>query len=189
MRDLIDRTIDRYARWLLAYAGRAVVWSLTRLARHYAIPRDLVLKTAATMVRRLEADISAMCSYQKSEAQILSERLGRRYDPGMALNEATERALTLKAEAATRAFMASPPSPRLAAAVERGDVQSGTVRIKLDGSDDSWVKLAAQQRANPDPMIDNHPTLTKEQLAALEVQKRSARQLVERSAPKGDHSL
>jgi hypothetical protein len=34
--------------------------------------------------------------YQKSEAEVLNERLSRRYDPGMALNEAAKRAIEQK---------------------------------------------------------------------------------------------
>jgi hypothetical protein len=40
-------------------------------------------------------------SHYDSEVDIVSDRLSRRYDPGMALNEATERALAKKREDST----------------------------------------------------------------------------------------
>lgn len=41
-------------------------------------------------------NVSAYISFQKSEKEILTERLGRRYDIGLAMNESAQRAMEEK---------------------------------------------------------------------------------------------
>jgi hypothetical protein len=156
--------------WLERQAARFIVWR--HVCRNRPEDRRLVQGFVTNALGHVTNDIAAMLEYQATEAEILNRRLGRRYDPGMAVNEATERALKAKQQVQERPMhdVLGVPAPK----------------IRLDGSDASWAALAAAQKARPDPMIDNHPTLSRQQKAALEFQKRYQRDLVERAQPKGD---
>lgn len=182
IRKLIDRTIDFHARVLLSWASDNMEWALMRLARRYPMPKDILRTKVRLMIGTLQRDVEQLATFYESEVQIQTRRLGRRYDPGMALNEATERALKAKALTGRGdgAYAAHAAQQTGAAAL------TSDPAIKLDGSDASWAALAKRQRDNPDLSINNHPTLLPQQEAALEFQKNSARQNVERSQSKGD---
>jgi len=106
--------------WLERQAERYVVWCLARRARRDGHDVEHVRTFAQRALAQLPADITAMCVYQESEAAVLTKRLGRRYDPGLALNEATNRALDAKQAAVVTTLSAT----QLAAL----EVQKQTVR-------------------------------------------------------------
>lgn len=81
--------------------GRAVyLWALVS-EQPTEIDRQKFSALAGREIDAIRETVVAHFDYQDSEARILSERLARRYDPGMALNEATNRALEAKAAAKT----------------------------------------------------------------------------------------
>lgn len=108
----------------------------------------------------IDTDLEAMSLFHKSEQQILSERLGRRYDPGAALNEAAERALAAKRAAGGKI------------------VTPADTKVQVD---DFWSQEAARQQAaraaSPEPTFEQ----TSNQKRALEHQKRYLKGIVEKS--------
>lgn len=95
------------------YAARVFTWALVRQAER----RGLNLHTARAVAQREVAAISATIResecWQMDEQRILTERLGRRYDLGMAMNESANRALEAK-----KAAKAGADVPRLTAGQE-----------------------------------------------------------------------
>jgi hypothetical protein len=77
----------------LRLAGDALVWLLVRSAKVYGW-RELaeVRRVAQREVWAIAESITGHFEYQTTERQILTERLTRRFDVGMAMNEATNRA-------------------------------------------------------------------------------------------------
>lgn len=86
--------------FLLNLAQRFFVWALYRSLRQTKVkfhPMNRLHLIIANEVACVRDSIIGFCAYQFTETEILTERLGRRYDVGMAMNEATNRALVLKA--------------------------------------------------------------------------------------------
>ncbi len=61
-------------------------------------PRDLY-QIVEREVTAVADSVFAYAEWQKEEVAILTDRLTRRYDVGMAMNEATQRAMKARAEA------------------------------------------------------------------------------------------
>lgn len=74
-------------------ARRLLIWALDRrLAREcYFEPHNLY-PVIEREIRAIEKTIAAAAEWQVDEIKVLTERLTRRYDVGMAMNEATQRA-------------------------------------------------------------------------------------------------
>lgn len=82
---------------------------IARAVYAWAIMRDLKIKTLSNEwnyahtkdivdreLRAIEETVLAAHSYQKKESEIVADRLARRFDPGMILNEVANRALEAK---------------------------------------------------------------------------------------------
>lgn len=98
--------------WIKGRARRVYLWALVA-EQPTEMDRAKFAALAEREIDAIRETIVAHFDYQDSEARILSERLARRYDPGMALNEATNRALEAKA-AAKAAGMGLTPKQELA---------------------------------------------------------------------------
>lgn len=80
-------------------ARSAYVWAFGEV--HYRLRVDPLdwERLLPLMVRELDAiedSVTKRVSWEAAEREILNERLMRRYDPGMALNEAFQRAIEAK---------------------------------------------------------------------------------------------
>jgi hypothetical protein len=82
--------------FLRRQAGRAYVALLVREAKERGFEPVKARRLAWSEVAAIPDTLVAHFDYQKSEATILSERLARRFDPGMAVNEAAQRAIAAK---------------------------------------------------------------------------------------------
>lgn len=188
-------------RLALAYADRCIYWA-ARLGK-YALLRKLDLMgypqrdRVGTLLDReiaaLAPSVEAYLTHQRTEIEILRARLARRYDPGAALNEATERAIKAKQIAfdANVHPQTGVPLPEVHGRVSERMREGETLRVLAEELkakygdkpevEDFWTREAARQRveraANPEPA----QPLTKAQLAALEMQKHSARKAIENS--------
>lgn len=93
-------------RLILAICGRLYVWALVReiMAPNLDVPLDA--REARRLVWRelgaIRETVIEHARYQDREARILNDRLSRRYDPGMAVNEAANRAIAAKQAAGER---------------------------------------------------------------------------------------
>lgn len=74
-------------------AQRLYVWAICAAAAHR--PRRLVERE----VKAVPETVDASLAYQNREQETLTVRLSRRYDIGMAMNEAANRAMADKATA------------------------------------------------------------------------------------------
>lgn len=162
--------LANYNHWL-EIAGRLGKWALLNKLDLMGYPqRDRVGALLDREIAALGPSVEAYLTHQKTEIEILRARLSRRYDPGAALNEATERAIkakgvAMRATASTEGLLMS----------ERDD------DAPKPGEPDFWEREAARQRAareaKPEPMLE----LTKTQQDALEGQKERARMLIRNS--------
>ena len=182
--------------------------------------RDRVGALLDREIAALGPSVEAYLTHQKTEIEILSARLSRRYDPGAALNEATERAIEAKktvmachvvqgevvpdlfrrvnekmaaGHALHARIRAAPPGAVIEVTNDESEAYHGTTGNAPLGKelhdaahfevpkpiDDFWTREAAHQRKehenNPAPL----QPLTKNQEAALEFQKRSAKAAIE----------
>ena len=86
----------------MAHAERILWRKISRDLLHMSLVEEvkidwrLARKILQTQLSALSEDVCQAVFYQMGEAKILDARLGRRYDPGMALGEATKRALEAK---------------------------------------------------------------------------------------------
>lgn len=64
------------------------------------VPKGVDLDTARALVRReidlIAGTVHGAITWHRSEVDLLADRLSRRYDPGLALQEATNRAIEAK---------------------------------------------------------------------------------------------
>lgn len=94
-------------QFVLRMAGHVYLWALMRTLRGATPDEALRLAESRRIAQRelaaIPDTIRAHFNYQISETRILSERLARRYDVGMALNEAAARAIAEK-QAAKQEF-------------------------------------------------------------------------------------
>jgi len=91
--DVVSVTFWRLVKKL---ADVASVASISHMAKSHGFD---VVETRRVAKREVDAiwdSLSAHLDYQTTEAQILNERLARRYDFGMAMNEAANRAIAAK---------------------------------------------------------------------------------------------
>lgn len=79
--------------WLTKLFGTLYVWSILRECRNVGWDVGKARDVARREVWAVPESIRAYFLHQKTEADILTERLGRRYDLGSALNEAANRAM------------------------------------------------------------------------------------------------
>lgn len=86
----------RFSAFLNSLPGRIYIHFLVRGAIRQGWDATEARRIAAREVAAAPESILAHFEYQRSEADILSERLARRYDPGMALSEAANRAIAQK---------------------------------------------------------------------------------------------
>ena len=162
--------LANYNRWL-SVAERIGKWALLNKLDLMGYPqRDRVGALLDREIAAIAPSVEAYLTHQRTEIEILSARLSRRYDPGAALNEATERAIKDKklvaaAHVVTEGLLMS----------ERGD------DAPKPGDPDFWEKEAARQRKaralQPEPLLE----LTKTQEDALEAQKKRASILIRNS--------
>lgn len=94
-------------RLILAVCGRLYIWALVRdlLAdppEDVTLDKREVRRLAWRELSAIRASIVEHWRYQDREARILNDRLSRRYDPGMAVNEAANRAIQAKRAAGER---------------------------------------------------------------------------------------
>lgn len=82
--------------WLISKLMPVKVWLLMREAKRLGWNLSETERLAKRELDAVQESIRAHFEYQISEVEILSQRLGRRYDPGMALNEAANRAIAQK---------------------------------------------------------------------------------------------
>ena len=86
--------------FILRMAARLYLWALMRTLRGGVQDESCRLAESGRIGQReldaIPETIRAHFNYQISETRILSERLARRYDVGMALNEATNRTIVEK---------------------------------------------------------------------------------------------
>lgn len=82
--------------WMIAKLMRVKIWTLMRSGKRRGWNSKETERLAKRELAAVQESIRAHFEYQTSEADILSERLSRRYDPGMALNEAANRAMVQK---------------------------------------------------------------------------------------------
>lgn len=177
---------------LLDLAGRLGRWALLRKLDLMGYPqRDRVGALVDREIAAIAPSVEAYLTHQRTEIEILSARLSRRYDPGAALNEATERAIRAKGTAMQCNVFDGQPVPeflgRVSEHVRRSDdlrVLAEELKAKYGDKpeiEDFWTREAARQReernASPEPMQE----LTKTQKAALEGQKERARMLIRNS--------
>lgn len=123
------------------------------------------------MLARIPADLRTSIEFTVTETEILSKRLAQRFDPGMALNEATERAMAAKKASADYVDPGAAPPPRLYNDVVTVD---DIKNIKLDGSPNSWAELA---KLNKRP--HENTELTGTQQAALGIQAKQLKRRIE----------
>lgn len=98
---------NRIRHWVLQHiertAGAVFLWAATQDARRYGLGWNTDMAMLRRLARReldaIPESVEAFFLHQKTEQKILIERLGRRYDLGLALNEAANRALAEKKEA------------------------------------------------------------------------------------------
>jgi hypothetical protein len=95
---------DRVARW----GAALLTWALTDRAKHdVSIMSDtdgpFTPREMAYFEKHLQLELDGLYNmaatqaiWQRGEAEILDARLARRFDPGVALNEAFNRAVTAK---------------------------------------------------------------------------------------------
>ena len=175
---------------LLDIAGRLGKWALLRKLDLMGYPqRDRVSALLKREIAAIGPSVEGYLTYQKTEIEILSERLSRRYDPGAALNEATERAIRAKGTATKCHVWDGEVVPNDFARVnehirEGIDLRVLAEELKAKYGDkpevaDFWTREARRQRAaraaNPEPM----QPLTETQKAALEHQKRAVKRMIE----------
>ncbi len=84
--------IDFIEKW----SARVLVWALCRQAEGRNWDLQVARRVANREVRAISETIGAAACWHKSETEILTERLGRRYDLGMALSESANRAIAQK---------------------------------------------------------------------------------------------
>lgn len=85
-----------FVRWLRGHAENVLIWCLCREAEATGYDLNKARYLAAKEVRGTTAALNATIHYQKAEAAAQEERLTRRFDIGMALNEAANRAMDEK---------------------------------------------------------------------------------------------
>lgn len=175
---------------LLDIAGRLGRWALLRKLDLMGYPqRDRVGALLDREIAAIAPSVEAYLTHQRTEIEILSARLSRRYDPGAALNEATERAIRAKDTAMKAHAPHGAVFPELLGRVNERMLEGRDLRVlaeelkakygPLHGAlpaeeEDFWTKEARRQRearaANP----ETPQPLTKRQEAALDIQKRTA---------------
>ena len=179
---------------LLDIAGRLGKWALLNKLDLMGYPqRDRVGALLDREIAALGPSVEAYLTHQRTEIEILSARLSRRYDPGAALNEATERAIRAKKTALTanltpgRTVVLSELDGRVNERMAEGrDLRVLAEELKAKYGDkpeveDFWTREAARQREartlNPEPVQE----LTKTQKAALEYQKSAVQRTIANS--------
>ncbi len=101
------------------YSMRLAAWLVARVTfRVYGGQKDQIYKLAVSEINDLPKIIDRAITYQKNELEILSERLSRSYDPGMALNEAYNRVAVQKQKARQEAAGIMPLTSKQLAALE-----------------------------------------------------------------------
>lgn len=84
---------------LLRLAEDIYIWATMRaLRKELGVVRADDERVLRNEIRAVQESILYYINYQSQEASILNERLSRRFDPGMALQEATNRAIEAKKE-------------------------------------------------------------------------------------------
>jgi hypothetical protein len=121
-------------RFLLGIAAGLFVDALTAVLAEEPDPEDWDLhpldpveveQLAWRELRAIEASILAHYDFQNREQRILTERLGRRFDLGLALNEAAARAIAEKHAIVPPGY----PTPRQLDALEvQAETLMATVR-------------------------------------------------------------
>lgn len=105
--------------WLDRTALRIAAWLVTRVTvNRTGFLRERVVDVATNEINDLPAIIREAVTFQKTEQQILSDRLGRSYDLGMALNESANRAIAQKQKAKQEAAGIMPLTDRQQMAFE-----------------------------------------------------------------------
>jgi hypothetical protein len=117
----IERAMDRFERFVFKWARKAYIWSLLKQLPKRPAPE--VLRLVERELDAIPESILGHFDWQRREVEILSDRLARRFDVAMALNEATNRAIEEKG-----ALRISLGSGQLAAFEHQKVVQMGNIR-------------------------------------------------------------
>jgi len=82
----------RFVMWVLQVSRRAHVWAIMQDIKDQRPEQILQIKEfVITTVFHVKSDVAQWLSHTKTEADIITARLARKNDPGMALNEAYQR--------------------------------------------------------------------------------------------------
>jgi hypothetical protein len=118
-------------RWLLTISAKVYAWALerdlTRPDLEKPLPKGEVRRLAWREITAIRESILAHFDYQDREQRILSDRLARRFDLGMALNEAANRAIGEKKATMNPAGL-NYPTPQQQAAL---DLQARTLQERV----------------------------------------------------------
>lgn len=90
---------DVMMNWIRRAAECVLIWCICREAEKRGVDLGIMRTSARHYVERAWGDALDSASFHRTEVEILEARLRRRYDPGMALNEAANRAMQDKAAA------------------------------------------------------------------------------------------
>jgi hypothetical protein len=105
--------------WLVGlikrWSGAIYAWASLYECCAHGLEREQTKKLIAREMDEIQITAVKAFEFQLSEQNILSERLGRRYDLGMALNESANRALAAKKAAKTEGEVPKLTGSQLAA--------------------------------------------------------------------------
>lgn len=105
--------------WLVGlikrWSGAIYAWASLYECVSHGLDREQAKGVIAREMAEIQTTAVKAFEFQLSEQNILSERLGRRYDLGMALNESANRALAQKKVAMTESEVPKLTGSQLAA--------------------------------------------------------------------------
>lgn len=93
MTNKIRQWFTSQALWM---SGRLMTWAHMRMAEDRDWDPEIVKRVSQSEQNAIWDQVRAVIKYQAGEVEMLEARLSRRFDPGMALNEAANRAMVQK---------------------------------------------------------------------------------------------
>lgn len=96
---MLDKIKKRFILAAIRLSGSIYAWSVAKHAANAGYDLAEAARLAVRETLAVKESVVAHFEYQKTEQDILSERLARRYDIGMAMNEAANCAIVQKAAA------------------------------------------------------------------------------------------
>lgn len=83
----------------LRISGMMMNWAHVRMAKQRGWDPQVALNVTKQEANAIWGSVRKVITYRAGEVELLEDRLSRRYDIGMAMNEATNRAIAQKQEA------------------------------------------------------------------------------------------